>query len=176
MSPDAEPFLPLFLAAQADLRAFIGATVQDRVLREDVFQEVAMALWRSFDRYDSSRSFGAWARGVAVRKIMENRRVRSRLPDYCTLDVLEALSDRFEAQEEQSAWAEREQALAFCLELLPEKSARVMSARYGKGELIEQIAADMGLKVEAVYQALCRVRKQLRECVQRRLGLPTNQS
>ena len=81
MNPDPEQFLPLFLAAQSDLRAFIGATVRDRALREDVFQEVAMVLWRTFDRFDASRSFGAWARGVAARKIMEDRRVRARLPD-----------------------------------------------------------------------------------------------
>jgi len=175
MSSHPEQFLPLFLAAQSDLRAFIGATVRDRALREDVFQEVAMVLWRSFDRYDASRSFGAWARGVAARKILEDRRVRARLPDYCTLETLEVLSESFEMQEAQSGWAEREQALAYCLELLPERSAKVMSAKYGRGEAAEQIAGDMGLTLEAVYQALSRVRKQLRECVQRRLGMPIHE-
>lgn len=172
MNSDPEPFLPLFLAAQSDLRAFIGATVRDRALREDVFQEVAMVLWRTFDRFDASRSFGAWARGVAARKIMEDCRVRARLPDYCTLETLEMLSESFEVQETQSGWPEREQALAYCLELLPERSAKVMAARYGRGERAEAIAEGAGLTLVAVYQALSRVRKQLRECVQRRLGLP----
>ena len=96
MNSDPEQFLPLFLAAQSDLRAFIGATVRDRALRDDVFQEVAMGLWRTFERFDASRSFGAWARGVAARKIMEDRRVRAKLPDYCTLETLEVLSESFE--------------------------------------------------------------------------------
>jgi DNA-directed RNA polymerase specialized sigma24 family protein len=39
------------LAVQSDLRAFIRATVRDRPLREDVFQEVAMMLWRKFYRF-----------------------------------------------------------------------------------------------------------------------------
>lgn len=67
------------LAVQSDLRAFIRATVRDRPLREDVFQEVAMMLWRKFYRLDASRSFGAWARGRAARKIMEDRRESARL-------------------------------------------------------------------------------------------------
>ena len=44
-------FLPLFLAAQPDLRAFIGAMVRDPAAREDVFQEVSMILWKSFQKY-----------------------------------------------------------------------------------------------------------------------------
>lgn len=171
MNPESDKFLPLFLAAQNDLRAFIGAMVRERGLRDDVFQEVAMSLWRTFDRFDQSRSFGAWARGVAARKIMEDRRLRARLPDYCTLETLEALSESFAAHEDQGSWQEREQALSYCLELLPEKSARVMSARYGLGESAESIASSMGLSLDAVYQTLSRLRRHLRECVQRRLGL-----
>ena len=172
MNPESDTFLPLFLAAQNDLRAFIGAMVRDRGLRDDVFQDVAMTLWRTFDRFDQRRSFGAWARGVAARKIMEDRRLRARLPDYCTLDTLEALSASFAAHEDEVSWHEREQALSFCLELLPEKSAGVMSARYGRGETAESIARSMGLSLDAVYQTLSRLRRHLRECVQRRLGLP----
>lgn len=41
-------FLPHFLAVQSDLRAFIGAAVRDAATREDVFQEVAMILWKKF--------------------------------------------------------------------------------------------------------------------------------
>jgi len=175
MSPaESDQFLPLFLAAQNDLRAFIGAMVRDRAVRDDVFQEVSMILWQSFARFDRSRPFGAWARGIAARKIMEDRRLRSRLPDYCTLETLEALSESFAAHEDQGSWQEREQALSYCLELLPEKSTRVLSARYGRGEAADQIAAAMGLTLDAVYQTLTRLRRQLRECVQRRLGQPVH--
>lgn len=172
MSAESDHFLPLFLTAQNDLRAFIGAMVRDRTLREDVFQEVAMTLWRSFDRYDASRSFGAWARGIAARKIMEDRRVRAKLPEYCTLETLELLSENFTAQDEAACWQEREQALSFCLALLPERSAKIISSRYGRGESAADISSSVGIGLDAVYQTLTRLRRQLRECVQRRLGLP----
>ncbi len=170
---DHDAFLPLFLAAQSDLRAFIGAAVRDTVTREDVFQEVSMILWKKFDLYDPARPFGAWARGIAARKILEDRRLRSRLPESCTPEALEMLSIGHGREEAESAWQDREKALNFCLELLPERSARLIGDRYHKDMPADVIALDAGLSLEAFYQTLSRVRRQLRECVQRRLGLPS---
>src|SRR6185503_10827711 len=60
-----ERFLALFLPEQGTVRAFIRSVVWDRGHCEDLFQEVALVLWRELDRYDPKRPFGAWARGVA---------------------------------------------------------------------------------------------------------------
>lgn len=49
-----------------------------------------------------------------------------------------------------------------------------MAERYQKGLAVEDLAADTGMTADAIYQALSRLRKQLRECVQRRLGLLNN--
>jgi RNA polymerase sigma-70 factor (ECF subfamily) len=121
----ADRFLPLFLACQNDLRAFIGAMVRDTALREDLFQEVSMILWRKFDTYDPARAFGAWARGIATRKILESHRVSARLPQAIPPEVLEAVAEGFnrvEQEEEAQTWQERERALNACLDLLPASS------------------------------------------------------
>src|SRR6186997_1869701 len=73
-----EEFLRLFLKHQSDIRAFIGSLIRDRHTREDVCQEVALVLWQEFHRYDRARSFGAWARGIAARKIMQRWEKTSR--------------------------------------------------------------------------------------------------
>lgn len=163
-------FLPLFLAAESDLRAFIGSMLPDPAAREDVFQEVALTLWQSYDHYDPERSFGAWARGVAMRKVWEGRRRISRLPEYLTLETLEALSAAFEAGPDASGWQGREQALTHCLDELPEQSARLLRMRYHDNLRVEDIAAMLRLGTDAVYQALSRLRRRLRECVERRLA------
>lgn len=46
--------------------------------------------------------FGAWARGIATRKIMEDRRTQSKLPECCTAETLEVLSHGFVADEAES--------------------------------------------------------------------------
>lgn len=167
-------FLPLFLEVQPDLRAFIGAMVRDPVTREDVFQEVSMVLWKSFAKYDPSRPFGAWARGIAARKILEDHRLRSRLPEAFPPEVIEAVAAGFDEDQGQAKWRDRELALNKCLEILPERSAALLADRYQKGHAVEDLAADTGMTVDAIYQTLSRLRKQLRECVQRRLGLLNN--
>ena len=73
-------FLPLFLAHQVGIRAFIGSLVRDRHTRDDVFQEVALTLWHELARYDRGRSFGAWARGIAANKVMQRWRQDARTP------------------------------------------------------------------------------------------------
>ena len=172
--PSHDQFLPFFLPVQADLRAFIGAAVRDAATREDVFQEVAMILWKKFDQYDPARPFGAWARGIAIRKIMEDRRVKGKLPENCTAETLERLSAEFAASEAESPWQDREAALTQCLDTLPERSARIVRQRYHQNQAIETIATEAGLTVDALYQTLSRLRRLLRECVERRLGLTLN--
>ena len=166
--------LPLFLEVQTDLRAFIGAMVRDPVTREDIFQEVSMVLWKKFASYDPSRPFGAWARGIAARKILEYHRLRSRLPEAFPPEVIESVAAGFDEEQGHASWRERELALSQCLALLPERSAALVADRYEKGQTVEDMAVETGMTLDAIYQALSRLRKQLRECVQRRLGLLNN--
>lgn len=163
-------FLPLFLDAQSDLRAFIGAMVRDPAAREDVFQEVSMILWKSFQKYDPTRPFGAWARGIAARKILEDYRLRTRLPESVPPEVIEELALAFEPDVAREAWQVREKALQKCIEQLPQRSGEIVGDRYAKGRSIEEIAEHTGMSADAIYQALSRLRKQLRDCVSRRLN------
>jgi RNA polymerase sigma-70 factor, ECF subfamily len=181
MSPDPThlthaEFLPRFLEVQDDLRAFIGALVRDPSLREDVFQEVAMTLWRTFERYDRSRAFGAWARGVAAFKIMENRRARGRWPESYPPEVIEAVVKGFDAPSvhgDDSEPTHRSRALQGCLKALPARSAQIIGERYGRDRPVAEMAAAHGLSLDALYQSLSRIRTQLRECVSRKLSAAT---
>lgn len=133
-----------------------------------------MILWKSFDKYDPSRPFGAWARGVAARKIMEDRRLRARLPESVSPEVIEELAHAFEPEQGREVWLDRERALVQCIQQLPQRSGALIADRYSKGRSMDQISQETGLSAEALYQALSRLRKQLRDCVARRLGQSSN--
>jgi RNA polymerase sigma-70 factor (ECF subfamily) len=75
-----QSFLEHVMPHQSDLRAFIGSLVTDQARREDIFQETALTLWQKFEHFDHSRSFGAWARGVAANKILQAKRQDHRFP------------------------------------------------------------------------------------------------
>ncbi|MFN7561154.1 MAG: sigma-70 family RNA polymerase sigma factor [Prosthecobacter sp.] len=167
--PKHEQFLSLFLAVQGDLRAFLSAIVRDKPLEDDLFQDIALTLWTSFDKYDPTRSFGAWARGVAANKIKADRRIRARNPQAFPPEVIESVAQGFDADDSNGAWQERESALRDCLDTLPPNASKLITERYGQNKTIDVIASGFCLTPDAVYQALSRVRKQLRDCVQKRL-------
>lgn len=167
--PSHDSFLSQFLTVQGDLRAFIGAVVRDLSLEDDLFQEIALTLWKNFDKYDPSRSFGAWARGVAATKIKEDSRLRARAPQAYPDEVIEAVARGFTTNDADGGWSERENALRQCLAGLPDNARKLITERYGQDHSIDSIAAGFCLSAEAVYQALSRVRKQLRECIIKRM-------
>jgi RNA polymerase sigma-70 factor (ECF subfamily) len=167
MDQQAE-FLTLFLQHQADCKAFIGSVVRDRHARDDIFQEVALLLWKKFAEYDPRFSFGAWARGIAAKKIMQQWEKVGKLPLPQAPQVIQTLLDAFE-RTETSASAEIE-ALEHCLELLPEKSRQLLALRYEESLSLNQIAQRVQSTLDAVHKALSRLRARLQECVDQRLA------
>ena len=116
-----DTFLKLFLDHQTEIRAFVGTLVSDGTRREDVFQEIALTLWKEFDKFDQARSFGAWARGVAANKILQAKRKDRRFPMPFSPEVVEHLLETF-ASSETSIPSLRERGLRHCRAKLPEKS------------------------------------------------------
>ena len=162
-----EEFLTLFLRHQADLKAFLGAMVRDRHAADDLLQESALALWRSFDRYDPSRPFGAWARGVAGNILLKSRDQARRVPAPFSPEAVQAVLDAYARTETDAAAPE---ALERCLERLPEPSRRLLSLRYEMSLRLNDIAARLNRTLDAVHKTLSRLRAVLQRCLEQRRG------
>jgi RNA polymerase sigma-70 factor (ECF subfamily) len=162
-----EDFLKLFLRHEGDLRAFIGSLVRDRHAREDVFQEVALTLWQEFTRFDPTRSFGAWARGVAANKIMRRWEKDKRFPMPFPPEAVLAVLDAYDRTEKTAAPGA--DALEECLGHLPDKSRKLLALRYEQSLRLEAIAETVQSTLEAVQKALSRIRMRLADCVRERM-------
>jgi RNA polymerase sigma-70 factor (ECF subfamily) len=55
--------------AQPLVSSFVSAMVRDYSARDDLMQDIAIAVLESFDRYDPSQPFAAWAIGVARNQV-----------------------------------------------------------------------------------------------------------
>src|SRR5262249_49479263 len=152
---------------QDELRAFIAAVVRDRHARDDVFQEVALALWQEFPRYDPLRPFGAWGRGIAANKLLQRWQKAKRTPVAFSPQALQAVLDAFD-RTERSAPPE-EDALEQCLARLPDNQRQLLTYRYQRSLKLAQIAELLGTTADAVHKALSRLRVRLRRCVEQRL-------
>ncbi len=165
-------FITLLLQNEADLRAFIGSMVRDRAAREDVLQETALVLWREFERYDRSRPFGAWARGIAANLLKQHWEREARGPLYLPIEVLPAVLAAFERSDSRDLGdrqADRRAALEQCLTTLPDKSRELLTLRYERGLSLAQVAKTVGNTLDGVNKALSRIRYILQACVERRL-------
>jgi RNA polymerase sigma-70 factor (ECF subfamily) len=165
----AEQFLPLLLRHEADVRAFIGSLVLDRHVRDDLFQEVALVLWDRKDDFDPTRSFGAWARGIAAKVILKHRSRDGRFPLLFSPETIQAVIEAYDRTEPIARPAA--DALRHCLEKVPAKSRELLVLRYEKNLKVAQIAEQTATTLDAVYQALSRLRSRLEDCIRQRLAL-----
>jgi RNA polymerase sigma-70 factor, ECF subfamily len=163
-----EEYLKLLFGCELEIRAFIGSIVRGSHDCDDVFQEVALTLWKEFSRYDRGRSFAAWARGIAAMKLMQRWDKTKRLPIVLSPEAIQAVSSAFDRSEELSSG--KAEALERCLDRLPEKSRQLLALRYERSLKIEQIAHELQATLDAVYQSLSRLRARLLDCVNRRLS------
>lgn len=163
-----EEFLKLLFGCELEIRAFIGSIVRGSHDCDDLFQEVALTLWKEFARYDRSRSFGAWARGIAAVKLMQRFDKSKRAPVVLAPEAIQAVAKAFDRSEALSSG--KALALEHCLDQLPEKSRHLLTLRYEQSLKVEQIAREMQATLDAVYQTLSRLRLRLHDCVNRRLS------
>jgi RNA polymerase sigma-70 factor, ECF subfamily len=165
-------FLPLFMANESQIRAFIRTLVCDPRDVDDVFQAVALVLWQKFDTYDTSRPFGPWARGITAKEVLAMRRGNARCPTPFPPEVVVALLDEFERYvSSRGSDSEIAEALERCVEALPAASQKMLQLRYGQSLQIQQVASYLGQTLAATQRALSRIHKKLAECIEKRLAV-----
>lgn len=162
-------FLAVFLKHQTDLKAFIRSVVPRAEDADDLLQEVALVCWEKFDEYDESRSFGAWARGIAAKKLLQMRRQNRRAPTPFSPEAIEAVVGAFETQPAEQGNSRQVEALDYCVSTLQDHGRRLLRLRYSESLSLAELAARVNMQPEAVQKALFRIRKRLQECVRRRL-------
>lgn len=162
-------FLRLLLDHQDDIRALVASLVRNIQDRDDLFQEIVLTLWDKFEEYDRARSFGAWARGVAVNKVLQYRNRSGSMPTPFSPEAIAAIAEAF--QRTQPARSETAlDALEKCTEPLPEQTRRLLALRYAEWWPVAKIAEQAGTTPAAMSKTLARLRARLHDCIQSRLG------
>jgi RNA polymerase sigma-70 factor (ECF subfamily) len=139
---------------------------------DDIAQEAFLTAWRHRDAYDRDRDFGKWLRGIA-RNLVANERRKSarhaRILSTRMTDILERTTGQEAAVNEESMRAQL-RLMRECLDQVPENTRSILIRRYRDEETAVSMAARLGATATAIRQILCRVRKAVRECMQKKLG------
>lgn len=143
--------------------------VRDFHHAEDVIQETAKSAIDSFDRYDPSRPFVAWAIVIARQRIAEHLRKQGRRRGIpLSTDAIEALESAYVRLSEDAD--QRMDALRQCIAKLSERHQRVIELRYGRGMSPDKIAAVIQLSANAVNALVFRARKAIAACIDKQIG------
>jgi RNA polymerase sigma-70 factor (ECF subfamily) len=168
MDPRTRQAFALWTQAQPAVSAFVLALVGDRAVRDEVLQDVALAILEGFYGYDASRPFLPWALGIARNEVANARRRRGRFPTQLSDAAERALVDAVaEVSDDERA---RLSHLAECLRKLDGRPREICDLRYRAALSPARIASALGIQPNTVSKALQRVRDELRACIEERLA------
>lgn len=168
-NPDSQQeFLRVFLANEREILRYVCAIVPVIADAQEIVQQTAVVLWEKFDEYDRSRPFAPWACRFSLnvaRQWMDRRRRWKALLDGGLAAELatrrEQLRPEFDARLGQ---------LDGCLQKLPDDQRELVEAYYFREVDVQSLAVQAQRTVDAVYKSLQRIRRRLRDCIERTLS------
>jgi RNA polymerase sigma-70 factor (ECF subfamily) len=167
MPLDHETILKHLFGARQRLSATAWLIVRDAQGAEDLFQNVALKSVTKNVSFEHGGALLSWATVSIKREAIDW--LRKRKPERLGLDpeVLDLLSEEWSAHPQPEG--KRMEALRECLDAVPEKSRQLLHLRYFEGHSCEEVAGHVGANLEAVYQRLSRLHRQLKQCVDQRI-------
>jgi RNA polymerase sigma-70 factor (ECF subfamily) len=156
------------ILAQDRLYAYVLALLADPVAAEDVLQETNLAATERLAETVDINDFTAWLFGVARHQVQAYRRRLARERLRFDDNLLDLLADEIPAA--TTDLSVRQQALRGCLADLPNEQRELILRRYGPGETVQRLAAEMQRTVGVISQTLYRIRLALLQCIQGKLA------
>jgi RNA polymerase sigma-70 factor (ECF subfamily) len=166
--PPQEVVAREWVLAQPVIDAFILSAVRNHADAQDILQDVAVAVLDGQSLPPPDVAFTAWAIGIARHKVADHFRRTKRLHLVMGEEVLQGVADAFVARGD--VWTAEDHALEHCLKRVKGDAKRLLDLRYRDGQSPQEIAHRLGRTSDAIRAALLRVRKGLRECIERHLG------
>ena len=160
----------ILLRERVRLSAYAWSIVRVTRTVEDLIQEVIVKALANKAKIKDEGHLLAWARTTTRNQAIDFlRKHRGRV---VTLedDTLEVLHENMRSRESAGTSA-RKDALHLCVSKLPEKSRKVLNLRYQEGMRGAAVAGQLNRTVDAIYQTLSRLHRQLRKCIQSRLAI-----
>lgn len=169
MHLDHETILRHLFAARQRLNAAAWLIVRDAQAAEDIFQNVALKSVTRGVTFEHEGALLSWATVSAQREGIDWLRKRKNETLGLEPDVLDLLDLEWQSKHTSSE-GPRMEALRECLDAVPANSRRLLELRYFEGRSCQEVADKVGAGVEAIYQRLSRLHRQLKQCVDQRLS------
>ena len=165
---DLDLYIRQFTARRAQVLGYLRVLVRDAHMAEDLFQETALVVIKSIDRFDPNQDFDAWVRGIA-RNLVRNAMRKAGREHLMASNVLAERIDQAHANgsaHESDGLSEQLEQLKNCLDKIQGPNRELLDLRYDRKLSLKSIAQSLGRSAGAVQVALSRIRKLLAGCIQ----------
>ena len=159
-----QTFMRLLTRHDGALRYFVRTLLPTWDDVDEVMQDVSVAAWIKFDRFDPQTDFARWAATIARYEVLNYRRTKAR--DRLVFDEDLILLIAEECQEEFGSGEEERQALDGCLDKLPSQQRELLLRAHAEGQKIKLMAEEIGVSPSALYKTLSRLRLTLLRCIE----------
>ena len=166
---DHESFARLLDLHLPQVRTFLALRAPSPQLVDELAHDTFVFAYRHLDDFTPGTSFRAWVRAIAwnllraeVQRFAREQNNLDRLAAWHTEAVLAESSSA-----EPPAEAEH---LQHCLDELPDALRELVTLKYRDEHSTDEIAARLQRSLVWVRVALFRVRAQLRECIETKMG------
>lgn len=134
---------------------------------QDVLQRSSLLMWQKFETYGADSNFVAWASTICFYEARNFQRLAARSPLRFNDELLATLAaERLDDLEFQS---QRIAALELCLKEVGSADRELLDAAYAEHGAIAHLASRLQRAPRTLYNKLTLLRRQLIECVQRRM-------
>lgn len=162
-----DAFVRVFARNDRWLYAYLLTLLGNRAVAEEVYQDVCVVLWRDYEKFDPDSNFKKWASVIARHRVLQYRSTEHRRLGRLSQRAVELLAD--EAVEQADFLDEQRLALHGCLEKLTVSDRELVRACYSDaGSTFQEVATQLGRPTNTVYKAIQRIRRVLRECIERK--------
>lgn len=168
--PLAEPLiLQVLMTARTRLSGAAWLVVRDTHAAEDIFQNVALKAMSREVTFESEAALLSWAFIAARREGIDWLRRHQRESLGLDAKIFDLLDREWQAAPVHPTGA-RIDALRDCLASAPESARQLLRLRYFDGHSCEEVARQMGMRLNAIYKRVSRLHESLRDCIEEKLA------
>lgn len=161
-----DAFVRLLARNHRPLYAYILSLLPNWADADDVLQETTLRLWEQFEKFEEGTDFGAWSRAVARFQVMTRQKQKSRQQERFSDVFLDQLEGARTADTDDLG---RHDALLRCIDRLTSEDRELLADYYAPDVVVADVAARRGRTVGSLRVSLHRLRRALRDCVERRI-------
>lgn len=166
---EASAFAPLLDRHLEHIHAFIAVRLPVPHLVDEIAHETFVFAFRNLARFTPGTSLRAWLRAIAANKIRAElerfgREQRNRLGYSLQREIELSAAEPDERTHAEIRFLEE------CIALVPDHLRALLDLKYRDGRSSDAIAFRLQRSAAWVRTTLFRVRQQLRECLESKLG------